>query len=88
MADGVHARVEATGKEVGLKLLRRDARMARAQDALERPDLQETPVVCKFSALVALLCCSVAGAAPVGVESSIDGIRRAVTSLTTPTTGG
>ncbi len=25
---------------VGLKLLRRDARMARAQDALERPDLQ------------------------------------------------
>jgi hypothetical protein len=25
--------------EVGLKLLRMDARMARAQDALERPDL-------------------------------------------------
>jgi hypothetical protein len=28
-------------KGVGLKLLRRDARMARAQDALERPDLRD-----------------------------------------------
>jgi hypothetical protein len=26
--------------DIGLKLLRRDARMARALDALERPDLQ------------------------------------------------
>ena len=37
---GCHPRQVWSMKRVGLKLLRRDARMARAQDALERPDLQ------------------------------------------------